>query len=340
MYFDTTTIASVVSVIIEALQKSYNLDARPTLDELGLDLTRLDVPGARYPDPVLVDLLEIFRKKTGDDCIGLAIGRYVRPTTFHALSYAWLASGSVLGALQRLARYDEVVSTADQIEIISKDKTCELILEPRRPEDPTPDHSVDAYFIAILEMCRWITSRNFVPLEIHLQHGDAGRPADYLNAFGAPVSFNANRNRMVFEKASVERRLPGVNAELAQINDRIAQEYVASLDSATVAKSVRQLLMQLLPSGDASQERIAQRLNRSCSSLQRDLRSEGTSFRDLREETRKMLATEYIRDRDVTLQEIAFLLGFSDQSNFSRAFRRWTGESPKGWRETNQGGQD
>ena len=94
--------------------------------------------------------------------------------------------------------------------------------------------------------------------------------------------------------------------------------------------------MQLLPSGEASQERVAQKLNRSCSTLQRELRAEGTSFRDVREDTRRRLAEEYILDREMTLQEIAFLLGFSDQSNFSRAFRRWTGSSPNAWRKANE----
>lgn len=333
MQFESTSIASIASVLIETAQKSYNFDARPMLHDLGLDLARLDVPGARFPDEIMTAVVDEMQRRTGDDCIGLAIGKNVRPTTFHALGYAWLASGSLLGALRRLERYDRIVGTADEIEIVDGGDHYAMILRSREPDNPTPDTSVDAFFTAVLEMCRWISMTDPKPLEVHVTHAGNRREGDYSSAFGAPVRFGAPDNRIVFERMQVEAATPGANDELARISDRLSEDYLTTLDPASVTREVRNLLMQMLPSGDASQERIAGTLNRSCSSLQRDLRAEGTSFRDVREKTRKSLATEYVRRSDMSLQEVAFLLGFSDQSNFSRAFRRWTGQSPKSWRD-------
>jgi len=334
MLFETSTIAAVIPMVIEAMEKNYHFDARPLMADIGMDLARTEVPGARYPTSMMIDLTRALVNKTGDECIGLTIGRHVRPTTFHALGYAWLASTSLLGAFRRLARYDRIVSTADTITIAPGDGSYALIFGHRDASVEARPVGIDCLFMALITMCRWIGEPDVAPLEVQLKHEAAGRAGEYAAAFAAPVVFAAQHNCLVFDRKTAERPVTGGNVELAGMSDRLAEDYIASLEPATVTRNVRGLLMQLLPSGDATQDRVASRMNRSCSSLQRDLRAEGTSFRDVREETRRQLATEYVQHGDISLQEIAFLLGFSDQSNFSRAFRRWTGRSPKDWRNS------
>ena len=107
-----------------------------------------------------------------------------------------------------------------------------------------------------------------------------------------------------------------------------------SLDPAKVASQVRRLLISLLPSGKADQELIAARLNRSSSTLQRQLQSEGLTYRSVLEDTRRSLAEDYLKGRKHSHAQIAYLLGFSDQSNFSRAFKRWTRLSPREYQDT------
>ena len=88
------------------------------------------------------------------------------------------------------------------------------------------------------------------------------------------------------------------------------------------------MLIQMLPSGKADQDTVANRLYRSTSTLQRQLTAEGTNYRDILESTRRSLAEHYLREGGYSQAEIAFMIGFSDQSNFARAFKRWTGMSP------------
>jgi AraC-like DNA-binding protein len=338
MIFQTSTIASILPMVIEAMDKNYNFDARPLISNLGIDLSRIEVPGARYPTAMMIDLSHSLLEKTGDDCIGLAIGSHVRPTTFYALGYAWLASATLLGAFKRLARYDQIVSTADVVTVAPGNNTYSLVFTHRSAGIEARPIGIDCFFMALISMCRWIGDPSTAPVEVHLQHDSAGRDGDYVTAFGAPVVFEAEQNCLIFDRDTAERPVSGSNTGLAGMNDRLAENYLASLEPSAVTTHVRELLMQLLPSGGATQERVASRLNRSCSSLQRDLRSEGTSFRDVREDTRQRLAKGYVQNSDISLQEVAFLLGFSDQSNFSRAFRRWTGKSPKDWRESMHAG--
>ncbi len=95
-----------------------------------------------------------------------------------------------------------------------------------------------------------------------------------------------------------------------------------------MATEIRQMLIQMLPSGRSDQDSVADRLYRSKSTLQRQLKSEGTSYREILDSTRRSLAEQYLKDGAYSQAQIAFMTGFTDQSNFARAFRRWTGVSP------------
>jgi len=110
-------------------------------------------------------------------------------------------------------------------------------------------------------------------------------------------------------------------------------DYLARFDRDSLSMQVRSLLIELLPDGQPTQNGIASSLNLSVRNLQRKLHSEGVSFKCLLDETRKELATQYIRDSNRRIGEITYLLGFSEPSNFTRAFRRWTGLSPNEYRQ-------
>ena len=95
-----------------------------------------------------------------------------------------------------------------------------------------------------------------------------------------------------------------------------------------VGRSLNPVLVDMLPAGEAGQTEVARRLKLSVSSLQRGLRAEGQTFRQVLETTRKSLALRYIQEGTYALSEVAYLLGFADQSSMTRAFRRWTGVAP------------
>lgn len=334
MLFEASTLASTVTVWLEALDKRYNIDARPVFESHGIDLERLKVPGARYPEAEFNAIIDELVAMTGDPCLGLAVGQHVRPTSIYALGYAWLASDSLRDALARLARFDRTISTGDHIELREEDNTYHLTVGTRIPDQMLPPAFVDAYFMAVVRLCQVIKDRNFLPLQVRLMHGDFDRAGDYIGAFEAPVIFDANADELILDRAAADEPLIGANSELAGINDQVAEAYLDSLDQTRIAHRVRELLVTMLPSGTVNGDEVAKKLARSKSALQRRLRSEGTSFSELRDQTRQDLALAYMRQGRLSVGEIAFLVGFSDQSNFNRAFRRWTGLSPREWRTT------
>ena len=330
MLFEPTTIAGPARLMGETLKTNYSQDPMPVYLAAGIDPSRLDVSGARYPYSAMQRLWQACVDTTGDPCFGLVAGKKIRPTTFHALGFSWIASRTLLESLQRFVRYSKLLSTAPALINLQKEGELWMLEDHALQEGKRDAHpaALDAFFMAVVSLCRQASDAHFCPAELRLCHPDYGQPERYIEAFNAPVLFNRKYDRILFHDQDLEKQLPGDNLELALANDRIAEDYIAALDPNDISTEVRKILIELLPSGEANQQQIAQHMNRSLSTLQRQLSTEGTSYKIIREQTRQELAEQYVREGRYSLSQVAYLLGFSDQSNFSRAFRRWTGHSP------------
>ena len=122
--------------------------------------------------------------------------------------------------------------------------------------------------------------------------------------------------------------LVGANPELALLNDKVVTRRLASLDRNDIVSRVRSVLLDLLPHGSVSDDLVAEALHMSVRTMHRKLVETESSFRALLVEIRRELAEQYILDSSLTLTEISLLLGFSEPSSFSRAFKSWTGTAP------------
>jgi len=131
----------------------------------------------------------------------------------------------------------------------------------------------------------------------------------------------------------VDKILPSGNKDLAEFSDQAMTQYLSGKGSDSLVSKVVKIIVEHLPSGNATIDNVASELFFSTRKLQRLLQEEGTSFITLLNETRKDIAQQYVRDKTMDLTEISFLLGFSEQSTFSRSFKRWTGKSPSSYRK-------
>jgi AraC-like DNA-binding protein len=330
MFFEPTTIAAAARLIGETLTNNYSQDPLPVFLAAEIDPARLNVSGARYPYSSMQKLWAAAIEATGDPCFGLTVGKNIRPTTFHALGFSWVSSRTLLESLQRLCRYSKLLTTAPTaITLTNTDGLWilhdEALINKEREYHPA---GADAFFMAIIGLCRQASNTHFKPAQVNLRYRNPELIETYVNAYECPVFFDADHPSISFNATDLEAPLPGDNLELALTHDRITEEYIAALNPAAISTEVRKLLIELLPSGEASQQHVAGQMNRSLSTLQRQLATEGTSYKSIREQTRQELAEKYVREGRYSLSQVAYLLGFSDQSNFSRAFRRWTGHSP------------
>ncbi|MGI9309131.1 MAG: AraC family transcriptional regulator [Gammaproteobacteria bacterium] len=333
MLFEPTTISSAASAIAETLEKHYNQDPVAVFKKAGLDPKLLDIPDARYPFRQMRKLWATALEVTGDECFGLVTGTVIRPTSFHALGFAWLASQTLHEALQRLCRYCRLISTVPlRLDIRESATHYTLHLDTSEYDQEPPPPSIDAFTVSIVSLCRQASDKHFAPTQVTLARPDNGRIDQYIDVFQAPVTLDADSITLSFDRQQLDAPLPGHNRDLAIANDKVAEQYLEAMEPDRVSTQVKRILIELLPSGETTQKMIARQMNRSLSTLQRQLSAEGTSYKLIQEDTRRTLAEEYVREGNMSLSQIAYLLGFSDQSNFSRAFKRWTGSSPGSFR--------
>jgi AraC-like DNA-binding protein len=146
------------------------------------------------------------------------------------------------------------------------------------------------------------------------------------------LRFNVGVNALLFARADVTLPLPTAHAELAEVHERVACEHLQRLDPTQACHRARAVIIRQLQDGEPQRPKIAAILGMSERTLQRRLAAEGTSFQRLLDNTRRELAQHYLCQRNVSLTDIVYLLGFSDQSSFFRAARRWFGSSPRDYR--------
>ena len=334
MFNEPATLASVARLIWKTLEIEYGVDPGPVFAKLDIDVSKFQKPGARLAFATMSQLWRQSVEITGDEGFGIKVGQRVVPGDFFVLGHAWLASETLLDALQRLCRFFNVLTTLDShLEVLEREDGYALIEAGAKRVMQPEQVAKDAGAAAFLRMCDFVTATAVRPLDVNLPKDRGSSSVNYTDLFGCPVSFGGDDQVWLFSKDDAEAALTGSIPDVADATDRIAERYVNSLTEGALAHDVRQALLQLLPSGHTDQDTIAARVYRSRSTLQRQLAAEGTSYRDILESTRKNLAENYLRNGDYTQAQIAFMLGFSDQSNFARAFKRWTGLTPRGFRD-------
>jgi len=335
MLYEPTTLANVARIIGETLDRDYGIDPAPIYEQVKIDTSKFRRPGARVPLSKMTRLWDMAVYMTDDQQFGMKAGARAEPSDFYVLGHAWLASASLRGALERLCRYAHVLSTAiTKAEVVEEDGMVVFVESFPDPDIVVNRTADEAGMVAFFKLCEIIKRERVRPLKADLIF-----PADtaraYLDEFlDCPVTYGNERERFYFSKQVFEEPLPGYIPDVLDSTSRIAEQYLESLDQSKVATDVRRLLVQMLPAGKADQDTIASRLYRSTSTLQRQLSAEGTSYRDILETTRRGLAEKYLKDGDYSQAEIAYMVGFSDQSNFARAFKRWTGMSPGQFQKT------
>ena len=335
MLYEPTTLASLSGLLATSLREEYGVDPAPIYKKAGVPLTPPASPQLRYPLAKIRQLWELGKEASGDETIGLKTGRYAKPAQFYAFGYSWLASSTLLGALQRLTRYYQLMSTASvEVSLTETDDSYALsAIFPEESKSP-PKEGIDCGMSALLTLCDIVAEKEIRPMRVELICPATVHPDAYREALRAPIRFNAEIGTFHFDKKTLREPLRHGTPDVAKATDKIAEQYIETLDPKKVASQVKRLLIALLPSGKADQEVVSSRLNRSASTLQRQLASEGLNYRDVLESTRRSLAENYLRDNKHSYAQIAYLVGFSDQSNFSRAFKRWTSMSPKQFQES------
>ena len=261
----------------------------------------------------------------------LRLARGIAPRHFGVVGFAALACSTLGEALQRLERYHRSVYDVNVAQLHrSREGLCiEWGVERGRPGALVDETAL----AALVQLTREFTGKRLRALAVDFVNR---RPADvrpYEDFFGGPVRFDQPATRLVLAERDLALPLRGADAALLALLDAQAEALLQQAAAVTGPLGVwRQALVGLIRSGRTQLPDLAQSLQMSPRSLQRRLAEQGQSFQGLLSQTRQQLAEAYLRDASVELAEVALLLGYSEQSAFTRAFRQWTGQPPLQWR--------
>ncbi len=306
MLSEPTTLASFASLISSTLEEDYGIDPSPVLAEAEISAEMLAQPGARIDFARMDALWEIAAKASGDRWFGFTAGARAEPAHFYVLGHAWLASATLLEALQRTVRYGKVLSTSlGNLSI--REEGGRIALVEEFPNTCTmPCRIAEEFgFAAFFRLCELMSRKRVSPVSVELVFPKDDAAPRYEELFGCPVSYGNEREVFFYSAKDFGEPLPGYIPDILDATSQIARDYIAALDPSAVATEVRRLLVKMLPAGGVSQHSVAARLYRSRSTLQRQLSAEGTSYRDILDDTRKSLAEKYLRDGDHSKAEVA-----------------------------------
>lgn len=317
--------------ILWKILEDYGHDAEPIFLEAGIEREMLLKPDIRIPHATADSLWSKVNEIIEDPCFGLRGVKFWHPSHFNALGHAWLASSTLRKALERSARYahllgeDRETRLEDTIEGLTVTLSSSL----------EPPAFMDLTMSILMSACRLNYGPDLSPVVVYFIHSKPACAEEYYSYFNTTVKFNADNDSFTLPADAIDMRLPIGNPHLAELNDQYIISYLSGLDKNDIAQRVKGTITDMLSSGGVCDEIVAKKLNMSTRSLQRKLQGVDTSFGRLLDEVRQEIAEHYIHDSTVSLTEIAFILGYSVYTSFSRAYKRWTGISPGEGRRKN-----
>jgi AraC-like DNA-binding protein len=314
-------------IILWRTIESYGIDPAPLFAAEDINVKLPIDPGMRIP----YEKVDRIRKKTlelsGDEALGIRSASVFTPSQFGALGYAWQASLTLRKACSRLQRFSRVVNEKAVVNVEDRDGCMVVTLKLDIPSECKSVRD-DSALAMVTMMCRMVCGDHFRLQAVNFARSEPRDMKPYFEFFGCQLNFNQDNNQLLIPLSLADEVLAGADPELAMLNDQVVTRRLALLDRNDIVARVQSELLDQLPNGNISDDSVAAALHMSVRTMHRKLTEAKSNFRTLLVETRRNLAEQYIMDNSLTLTEISLLLGFSEPSSFSRAFKNWTGTAP------------
>lgn len=325
--------AGYASALI-AFAGSKGADAGALHDAAGLTPASLEDFDARVPFDRYQALMRAAIRLTGDPAFALEFGAGTDFRNFSVVGLIAHASATMAEALAQMNRYSRLVIEVDGV--VEGPRFANVMRDGGMWLEDLRENPNDFPELTETTWSRFIVGsrRNFpdhvFALEAHVTHGAPAHQDAYERIWKVPVTFGAARNAIRMNPIWPTLRINTENRYAFGVLTERAETLLTALrESDSVKSEVEKYLLAVLHTGDVSINRIAPLLGMSRQTLYRRLKSEGVTYQSVLDDLRRRMALDYLGARRVSVNETAYLVGFSDPAAFSRAFKRWTGRSPR-----------
>ena len=310
--------------------KKAKIDPGPLLVKAGISLLTLEEEPKRVGAVSQIRFLQIAAEALGDSALGHHLAQGFDLREGGMLYYVLAASRDLREAIRNLAHYLAVVNEGVRIAVSEGTKSTVLTLNYRIPR-LTDRLFAEFCYTVVMRAFRELTGRRVCPKALTFIHSRNRDKAEFDRFYGCSVRFSSAADTMVLPTELLSTPILTSDKYLLQILKDSCEEVLAKRNksSSTLRAMVENEIVQVLPQGKAQVETVASNLGMSERTLARRLSEEDTSYAVILNELRRDLSAQYLSDPALSLNQIAWLLGYSMVTSFNHAFRRWTGKSPK-----------
>jgi AraC-like DNA-binding protein len=328
------SIAAGFARALTAYAASKGADRSALLAEAGIVSAESEDQDGRVPFANYVALMRAAKLRCADPALALHFGEAAILSELSIVGLIGEAAPTLQDAFVQLNRYGRLALdgvTNGERYVLERSDEGLWIVDTRENPNEVPEIT-ESSFARMICTPRRAFGVSLVKT-VHVTHAPPDYFEEYERVLGVPVVFSSHRNALLTDDAWLTLRAPRPSRYVFGVLCERADNLVEALDKDdTLRGKVERSLLPLLHTGDVGLARIAQELNMSARTLSRHLSSEGVTFEGVLNALRRRLALQYLAGGKISLHETAYLLGYSEQSAFSRAFKRWTGQSPVGWR--------
>jgi AraC-like DNA-binding protein len=301
---------------------------RPYLSAVGLPETILYRPDIEVPIRKWAELMETVARHSHPS-IGLEMGTAIEPPDLGVFGHTMAASNTVAQMLEVASHYLYVFSHSNQIRVDTGQKRVIISYRFTDPKIAIYQQDVEFATAAIFTMLKKLTGREIQPRHVDFEHRKPEYARLHSQVFGCEVRFGRRGNRIHLGKKVLDLPILSADASLFNVlESSLAEQLKIRSEEGDLVTKVNHLINVMLSEAGADIKVIARKLGVSERTLQRKLATEGQVFSEMVDAVRRAIAIEYVQQSDYSLTDIALMVGYSELSTFSRAFKRWTGSSP------------
>ena len=307
-------------------------DIPSLLATAGIPRALLDDPDARIEREAFIRLMLAVMQQTQDEFLGFGQGRKSKPGTFSMMAHAVINCSNLEKAVLRGLKFYELFDLEVRCTLVRDGELAELRVSAN-PRLDFREVIIESLLFLSLRFMSWLVGKAIEAERVELDFARSGKDDDYRALFSCPVEYEAGINRLVFRRDYLE--LPLVQNEISLskfLKDSLAQLLEGNIHNVGLPAQIRAIISREYGNNFPDFSEICEKLNMTPQTLRRRLKEGNTSYQEIKDAIRKDASIYYLSKPELSIDEIALLMGFSEASSFHRAFKKWTGKTPSVYR--------
>lgn len=325
---NSTTPAQYILILIDMVERE-GCDRQRLLAGTALAETELASIGARINDTDFNQLVLNAQVLTGDPALGLKLGLRLNLSAHAILGQAFMTCQDLSQAMDLFLKYCHLLASGLDLEFETIDEQCILTLVTTPAEESSIEFAFELLYGALINTLRGLLNAPDLILRMEFPYPEPAHSAFYYEVLGPDIHFDSFQGRILFHRDLLDTPLPSSNPVLRNLYEAECARLLADLEEGLSAAEQTLRLLRKLEGQYPQMPQIANMLNLSARTYRRRLDDEQQSFQKLLDQVRSEHATRYLQNTRLPLSTIAYMVGFSDASNFRRAYIKWTGTSPR-----------